>query len=102
MTSEISNVYSSTDYLILSEITTKGGNFSATGHCFISKNHILEADIIESILANDHFTILYQQSLKLECKKQNTEYLMRDKRTYTSSKFNLEIAVQDRSLIYKK
>ena len=125
MTSEISNVYSSTDNLILlgdyninilKEIGkqlqnnfiadnglqyvntkkatwTNGEKFSLIDHCFISKNQIFETDIIESILENDHFTIVYQSSLKLEWKQQKTEYLMRDKRRYTRSKFNRDIAL---------
>ena len=59
---------------------TNGEKFSLIDHCFISKNQIFETDIIESILENGHFTILYQSSLKLEWKQQNTEYLMRDKK----------------------
>ena len=44
------------------------------------KNQIFETDIIESKIENDHFTIVYQSSLKLEWKQQITEYLMRDKK----------------------
>ena len=98
MTSEISNVYSSTDNLILfgdyninihketgkqllnnfiadsglQYVNTKkatwkkGDKFSLFDHCFISKNRIFQTDIIESILGNDHFTIVYQSSLKLD------------------------------------
>ena len=112
MTSEISNVYSSTDNLILfgdyninilketgkqllnniiadnglqfvntkKTTWTNGKKLSLIDHCFISKHQIFETDIIESILDNDHFTIVYQSSLKLEWKKQNTEYLMRYKK----------------------
>ena len=32
--------------------------FSLIDHCFISENQIFETDIIESILENDHFTIV--------------------------------------------
>ena len=80
---------------------TNGENFSLIDQCFISKNQIFETDIIESILENDHFTIVNQSSLNLEWKQQKTEYLMRDKRRYTRSKFNRDIALQDWSLIYK-
>ena len=110
MTSEISNVYSSTDNLTLfgdynikilketgkqllnnfiadNELQymntkkatwTNGENFSLIDHCFIPKNQIFGTDIIESILENDHFTTVYQSSLKLECKQQKAEKLMRD------------------------
>ena len=133
MTSLISNVYSSTDNLILfgdyninilketgkqllnnfiadnglqyvntkKATWTNGEKFPLIDHCFNSKNQIFETDIIESILENYHFTIVYQSSLKLEWKRQNTEYLMRDKRRYTRSKFNRDIALQDWSLMYK-
>ena len=47
-------------------IWTNGEKFSLIDHCFISKNQIFETDIIESILENDHFTIVYQSSLKIE------------------------------------
>ena len=77
----------------------KWKKFSLINHCFISKN---QKDIIESILENDHFIIVYQSSLKLESKQQKTEYLMRDKRRYTRSKFNRDIALKDWSLMYKK
>ena len=39
--------------------------------------------------------------MKLEWKQQKTEYLMRDKKRYTRSKFNRDIALQDWSLTYK-
>ena len=39
--------------------------------------------------------------MKLDWKQQNTEYLMQDKKRYTRSKFNRDIALQDRSLMYK-
>ena len=39
--------------------------------------------------------------MKLEWKQQKTEYLIRDKRRYTRSKFNRDIALQDWSLMYK-
>ena len=80
---------------------TNGEKFSLIDHCFISKNQIFETDIIESLLEIVHFTIVYQSSLKLEWKQQKTEYLMRDKRGYTRSKFNRDIALQDWSLMYK-
>ena len=133
MTSEISNVYSSTDNLILfgdyninilketgkqllnnfiadiglqyvntkKATWTNGEKFSSNNHCYISKNQIFKTYIIESILENDPFAIVYQSSLKLEWKQQNTEYLMRDKKRYTRSKFNRDIALQDWSLMYK-
>ena len=66
--------------VLLYEKCVKIINFSAYG--FISKNQIFETDIIESILDDDHFTIVYQLSLKLEWKQQKTEYLTRDKRRY--------------------
>ena len=94
MTSEISNVYTSTDDLILfgdyninilkktekqlliniiadnglqyvntkKATWTNGEKFSLIDHCFISENQMIETDIIESILENDHFTIVYQSS----------------------------------------
>ena len=80
---------------------TNGENFSVIDHCFISKYQNFETDIKESILEKDHFTTLYQSSLKLEWKQQKTEYLMRDKKRYTRSKFNRDIALQDWSLMYK-
>ena len=133
MTSEISNVYSRTDNLILfvdyniiilKETGTKllnnfiadnglqyvntkkttwtnGEKISLIDHCFNSKNQIFETDIIESILENDPFTIVYQSSLQLEWKQQKTEYLKRYKTRYTRSKFNRDIALQDWSLMYK-
>ena len=102
ITSGISNVYSSTDNLILfgdyninilketgkqllnnfiadngpehkKASWTNGEKFPLIDHCFISKNQIFEADIIESILENDHFTIVFQSSLKLEWEQQKTE-----------------------------
>ena len=39
--------------------------------------------------------------MKLEWKRQNTEYLMRDKKRNIRSKFNRDIALQDWSLMYK-
>ena len=75
--------------------------FFLIDHCFISQNHIFEADIIESILENGHFTIVYQSSLKLEWKQQKTEYLMREKMRFTRSKFNRDIASEDWLLMYK-
>ena len=39
--------------------------------------------------------------MKLEWKQQKTEYLMRDKKRYTRSKFNRDFALQDWSLKYK-
>ena len=39
--------------------------------------------------------------MKLEWKQQKTENLMRDKKRYTRSKFNRDIALQDWSLMYK-
>ena len=59
---------------------TNGEKVSLIDHCFIYKNQIFETHIIESILENDHFIIVYQSSLKLEWKQQKTEYLMRDKK----------------------
>ena len=49
---------------------------------------------MESILENDHFTIVYQSSLELERKQQKTKFFMRDKRRYSRSKFNRDIALQ--------
>ena len=75
--------------------------FSLIDHCFISKNQIFETVIIESILENDHFTIVYQSSFKLEWKQRKTEYLTRDKKRYTRIKFNRDIALKEWSLMYK-
>ena len=74
--------------------------FSLIDYCFISKNQIFETDIIEPIL-DDHFTVVYQSSLKLESKQQKTEHLKQNKRRYTRSKFNRDIALLDWSLMYK-
>ena len=78
-----------------------GKKFSLIDHCFISRNQFFETDIIESILENDHFTLVYQPSLKLEWKQKKTEYLMRDQRRYTWSKFKRDFALQDWSPMYK-
>ena len=74
---------------------TNGEKFSLIDNCFISKHQIFETDIIESILENDHFTVVYQSLFTIELKQQNTEYLKRDKRRYTRTKFNRDIALQD-------
>ena len=39
---------------------TTGGRFSLINFGFISEKHFFETDIIESILENNHFTIVYQ------------------------------------------
>ena len=43
---------------------TNGEKYSLIDHCFISKNQIFEASALESTLGVDHFTIVYQSSLK--------------------------------------
>ena len=75
--------------------------FSSIDHCFISRSQIFETYIIESILENYHSTLVYQSSFKLEWKQQNTEDLMKDRKRYTRSKFNRDIALQDWLLMYK-
>ena len=83
-------------------IWTKGEKYSVIDHCFISKNQIFEANGLESTFGVDHFTIVYQSSLKIDHSDKKRRFLIRNtNKKYSRINFNSDTALQDWSSMYK-
>ena len=80
---------------------TNGEKYWLIGHCFISKNRLFEANVLESTLGVDHFTIVYQSSLKIDHSDKKTQFLIRNTKKYSRSILNRDIALQDWSPLYQ-
>ena len=80
---------------------TNGDKYLLIDHCFILKNHIFEANVLESALLVDHFTIVHQSSLKIDHSDKKRHFLICNTKKFSRSNFNREIALQDYSPIYQ-
>ena len=80
---------------------TNGEKYSLIDHCFISKNQLFEASVLESTLGVDHFTIVYQSSLKIDHSDKKRQFLIRSTKKHSRSNFNRDIALQDWSPMYQ-
>ena len=80
---------------------TNGEKYSLIDHCFIWKNQIFEASVLESTLGVDHFTIVYQSSLKIDHSDKKRQFLIRNTKKYSRSNFNRDIALKDWSPMYQ-
>ena len=80
---------------------TNGEKYSLIDHCFISKNQIFEASVLEATLGVDHFTIVYQSSLKIDHSDKKRQFLIGNTKKYSRSNFNRDIALQDWSPMYQ-
>ena len=65
---------------------TNGEKYLLIDHCFLSKNQIFEANVLESTLGVDHFTIVYQSSLNIDHSDKKRQFLIRN--TKKNSNFN--------------
>ena len=80
---------------------TNSEKYSLIDHCFISKNQIFEANVLESTLGVDHSTIVYQSSSKVGHSDKKRQFLIRNNKKYSRSNFNRDIALQDWSPMYQ-
>ena len=80
---------------------TTGEKYLLIEHCFISKNQVFEANVLESTLGVAHFPIFYQSSLKIEHSDKKRQFLIRNTQNYSRSNFNRDIALQVWSPLYQ-
>ena len=80
---------------------TNGEKYLLIDHCFISKNQIFVANVLESTLGVDHFTIVYQSSLTIDRSDKTRQFLIRNTKKYSRSNFNRDIALQGWSPMYQ-
>ena len=88
-------------YVNETEATWTNGEKIVIDHCLISKNQSFEANVLESTLGVDHFTIVYHSSLIIDHSNKKRQFLIRNTKKYLRSKLNRDIALQDLLLIYQ-
>ena len=79
----------------------KWGKKLLVDHCFISKNQSFKANVLESTLGVDHFTIVYHSSLIIDHSNKKKQFLIRNTKKYSRSNLNRDIALRDLLLLYQ-
>ena len=88
-------------YVIEMEATwTNSENYSLIDRCFISKFQMFEANVLGSTLGFDHFTTVYQSSLKIGHSDKKRLFLIRNTKKYSRLNFNC-FALQGWSPMYQ-